>query len=176
MFRDATEGKIKTYDSLVLHFDGGCEPVNPGGVVTAGWALFVDEWATEPLVSAAKFIQDGGDNATNNVGEYSSLCLALEWLAEQGWSGELVVKADSKLVVEQVNGRWKCKAPHLQELLEKVWYYFDQMNMCLVTEDAREPIGGMNPLLVIWVPREHNSHADSLCRVAYEEYQSRSCK
>src|SRR4051812_41121090 len=102
MFRDNTQGRIKDHASLLLHVDGGCEPKNPGGVATAGWALYNPKEPATPIVEEGRVVQDGGKLATNNTGEYSALWFALKWLHEQGWEGELTVKADSKLLVEQV--------------------------------------------------------------------------
>ena len=53
--------------------------------------------------------------ATNNQAEYHALIDGLKAVAE--WKPDaLDVYLDSKLVVEQVNGRWKVKEPELKEL------------------------------------------------------------
>lgn len=71
--------KLPLPKSLLLHVDGGCQPKNPGGVVTAGWVIY-DKETNETLVEESKVIRDGGPEATNNFGEYSSLGLALTYL------------------------------------------------------------------------------------------------
>lgn len=52
---------------------------------------------------------------TNNEAEYRALIEGLKAVAD--WKPDrLEVYLDSKLVVEQLNGRWKIKAPELQPL------------------------------------------------------------
>lgn len=53
--------------------------------------------------------------ATNNQAEYQALIDGLK--AVEDWKPDrLDVFLDSKLVVEQVNGRWKVKEPELKQL------------------------------------------------------------
>jgi len=53
--------------------------------------------------------------ATNNQAEYHALIDGLKAIAD--WKpDQLEVYLDSKLVVEQVNGKWKVKEPELKEL------------------------------------------------------------
>jgi ribonuclease HI len=170
MFRDHTNGGIKQYASLLLYVDGGCEPKNPGGVATAGWAIFDPKNPTMPLAEEGRVAEDGGKIATNNLGEYSALCFALRWLTQQGWRGELTVKTDSKLLVEQVNGRWKVKAEHLAVLCTKVWTYMDSLDLFRVTESEPLPPEGKFACYILWIPRELNEHANELCRLAYKEH------
>jgi ribonuclease HI len=55
------------------------------------------------------------------------------------------VLMDSKLVVEQMSGRWKIKHPDMQQ----------------IAREARELIGH-RPVTFEWVPRLQNSRADAL--------------
>ncbi len=64
-----------------------------------------------------------GNNVTNNQAEYRTMLAgveaALQWTREHGRNPtnlSICIKTDSKLVVEQVNGRWKVKHPDLQPL------------------------------------------------------------
>lgn len=59
---------------------------------------------------------------TNNFAEYSAVLHALEWCAENldAKSMEIDLYSDSELVVKQLNGHYKIKAPHIKELNEKV--------------------------------------------------------
>lgn len=183
MAKDLTQGEIKKFEALLLHVDGGCEPVNPGGVCTAGWVIY-DHNTMEVLVSECRVVQDGGPLATNNYGEYCSLGFALRWLKEQEWRGELTVKADSQLLIKQVLGEWKCKAEHLRPLRKRIWDYLEEMCLTRVSEENAGmlygPDGDMNPLnrpcILIWVPRGQNEYANNLCRTAYEEYRKRKKK
>jgi probable phosphoglycerate mutase len=57
--------------------------------------------------------------ATNNVAEYSGLIAGLELAAEYAPNASIEVRMDSKLVIEQMAGRWKIKHPDLQPLAIK---------------------------------------------------------
>ena len=83
--------------------------------------------------------------ATNNVAEYSGLIAGLKAVNEIDPTATILVKMDSKLVVEQMSGRWKVKHPNMQKL-------------------AKQAFASHDPKLVSyqWIPREENSHADSI--------------
>lgn len=53
--------------------------------------------------------------ATNNVAEYAALIAVLTLAAERGVN-KLVVYSDSQLLVRQVNGAYRVKAPHLKPI------------------------------------------------------------
>ncbi len=60
-----------------------------------------------------------GNRVTNNQAEYRTLIHALEDLLGRVVSADKVpiaVRGDSKLVIEQVNGRWKVNHPDLRPL------------------------------------------------------------
>jgi ribonuclease HI len=84
---------------------------------------------------------------TNNVGEYSGLILAIRLAKELGVEA-LRIRSDSKLIVEQVNGRWKCKDDRLRQLRHLVW------------REAQ----AFHSIEIVWIPREENIEADALCR------------
>jgi len=83
---------------------------------------------------------------TNNEAEYYALLKALELIPEkatgkvQGDIGAALVRSDSKLVVNQVNGEWRVEDEKLIELSEK----------------ARELIKNLGSVRLEWVPREEN--------------------
>ena len=83
--------------------------------------------------------------ASNNVAEYQGLIAGLKAANEIDPKATILVKMDSKLVVEQMSGRWKVKHPNMKELAEQAFATHD-------------------PKLVSyqWIPREENSHADSI--------------
>lgn len=60
--------------------------------------------------------------ATNNIAEYTAVLEALKKVLELSKDHGLEVKlyADSKLVVEQLSGRFKIKSPHLKEFITKI--------------------------------------------------------
>ncbi len=160
MPRDTTDGNINQYEVLILHVDGGCEPKNPGGIATCGWVFFDSK--NKVLADDYRVVRDGGTLATNNFAEYCALGLALRWLKEQNWRGKLLIRADSKLLVEQVNSRWKCKAEHLIPLRDRIWELLQGMELNLDINCFFE-----------WVPREENAYADELTGRAYQEYRQR---
>jgi probable phosphoglycerate mutase len=83
--------------------------------------------------------------ASNNVAEYQGLIAGLKAANEIDPAATILVKMDSKLVVEQMSGRWKIKHPNMKEL-------------------AKQAFASHDPKLVSyqWIPREENSHADSI--------------
>lgn len=138
---------------LTIQFDGSCEPNNPGGVATAGFLILENGIV---IASEAKFVRRG-TGATNNLAEWSALGFALRWLLDhRSCAGdELILQGDSKLVVEQIAGRWKCNKDHLQKLKQR----------CLVLLAEIKPISWKSE----WIPREQNSAADALSQRAYVE-------
>lgn len=100
---------------LTLIFDGGSLG-NPG----KGYGSFkLSDHHGFEIIERLDF----GDGVTNNQAEYrtfiAGIAAALNHVTRQRRSPEsqtLCVKTDSKLVVEQVNGRWKVKHPALQPL------------------------------------------------------------
>ncbi len=176
MFTDHTNGKIRSFKSLTLFVDGGCEPKNPGGTSTAGWVLYnnavlgVDN-SNKLLVEEGRVAKDGGPLATNNFGEYSALCFSLKWLVEQNWRGNLDVFADSKLLVEQVNRNWKCNKTHLSEMRDKIWNYLELLEMKNLKAPFEVENKHRNLFSLTWVPRDQNAYANDLCRAAFQEYK-----
>lgn len=67
--------------------------------------------------------EEYGDNVTNNQAEYLTLILALEWLANELGStarhATIVVNGDSRLVLNQISGKWKVKHDGLKPLKER---------------------------------------------------------
>jgi broad specificity phosphatase PhoE/ribonuclease HI len=87
---------------------------------------------------------------TNNVAEYSGLIAGLRMAAELVPGADVEVRMDSKLVVEQMSGRWKIKHP----------------SMVPLADEAR----GLAPegTTYTWIPREQNKHADRLVNEALD--------
>ena len=89
--------------------------------------------------------------ATNNVAEYSGLLAALRKVNEIDPAATVEARMDSKLVVEQMSGRWQIKHPDMRELAKL----------------AR----GAHPHELVtykWIPRDENSHADRLANKALD--------
>src|SRR5690242_19903831 len=60
------------------------------------------------------------NNSTNNVAEYTGIIKALEWLIANNYQNEnIVIKGDSQLVIQQMKGNFKVKAPTIILLYRK---------------------------------------------------------
>ena len=94
---------------LVVEADGGSRG-NPGPA--AYGAVVRDAGTGEVLAERAEHI----GRATNNVAEYRGLIAGLEAVREIDADATVEVRMDSKLVVEQMSGRWKIKHPDMKPL------------------------------------------------------------
>lgn len=129
---------------FVVEADGGSRG-NPG---PAGYGAVVSDAATgETLAEAAEYI----GVATNNVAEYRGLIAGLRAAAELG-ATDVQVRMDSKLVVEQMSGRWKIKHPAMQPL----------------AAEAAQLVREIGSVRFEWVPRLRNSRADALANQAMD--------
>ncbi|TDD48417.1 bifunctional RNase H/acid phosphatase [Saccharopolyspora elongata] len=129
---------------VVVEADGGSRG-NPG---PAGCGAVVRD-AESGEVLAERSI--GLGVATNNVAEYQGVIAGLRAAAELG-AADLEVRMDSKLVIEQLAGRWKVKHANLQPL----------------AAEARQLIAGFGRVDLQWVPRAQNAHADRLANEAMD--------
>ncbi|OKK08726.1 hypothetical protein AMK26_03835 [Streptomyces sp. CB03234] len=129
---------------LIVEADGGSRG-NPG---PAGYgAVVLDPVSGEPLAEAAEYI----GVATNNVAEYKGLVAGLKAARELAPDATIRVRMDSKLVVEQMSGRWKIKHPDMKPLAAEAGRIFPPSQ---VTYE--------------WIPRERNKHADRLANEAMD--------
>ncbi|MFJ9943595.1 bifunctional RNase H/acid phosphatase [Streptomyces erythrochromogenes] len=129
---------------FVVEADGGSRG-NPG---PAGYgAVVLDPVSGETLAERAEFI----GVATNNVAEYKGLIAGLAAARDLAPDAEVLVRMDSKLVVEQMSGRWKIKHPDMKPL---------------AAEAAR--ILPRAQVTYEWIPRERNKHADRLANEAMD--------
>ncbi|MFE9219530.1 bifunctional RNase H/acid phosphatase [Streptomyces lavendulae] len=129
---------------FVVEADGGSRG-NPG---PAGYGAVVLDPATgETLAERAEFI----GVATNNVAEYKGLIAGLTAARELAPDATVLVRMDSKLVVEQMSGRWKIKHPDMKPLAARAAQILPRAQ---VTYE--------------WIPRERNKHADRLANEAMD--------
>jgi probable phosphoglycerate mutase len=129
---------------FIVEADGGSRG-NPG---PAGYGSVVIDAATgETLAERAEYI----GVATNNVAEYRGLVAGLEAARELDAAARVRVRMDSKLVVEQMSGRWKIKHPDMKPLAARA---------------AR--ILPASQVTYEWMPRERNKHADRLANEAMD--------
>ena len=129
---------------LIIEADGGSRG-NPG---PAGYGATVRDGDTgELLAEAAEYI----GRATNNVAEYRGLIAGLRAAHAIDPTARIDVRMDSKLVVEQMSGRWKIKHPDMQPLAAEAKQVF-----------PRGQVG------YTWIPRAQNKDADRLANEAMD--------
>ncbi|GAA1261830.1 bifunctional RNase H/acid phosphatase [Kitasatospora nipponensis] len=133
---------------FIVEADGGSRG-NPG---PAGYGAVVRDGDTGQIIAeAAEFI----GRATNNVAEYKGLIAGLRTAHELDPAATVDVRMDSKLVVEQMSGRWKIKHPDMQPLAAEARTVF-----------PRGQVG------YSWIPRERNKDADRLANEAMDAGQA----
>ena len=133
---------------ITVYIDGLSEPTNPG-VGTYGYLLF------EGKRKLAEGDGLAGYEVTNNYAEYAALVEALKKVNQLSPGADVVIRSDSKLLVEQMSGRWKVKGGgYIAKLRE-----------------AKSQMEGLGSIMFEWIPREQNSEADLLSRVAYERFK-----
>ncbi|MCW3128533.1 MAG: ribonuclease HI [Methanophagales archaeon] len=142
-------------ENIEVHFDGACEPVNPGGIATFGFVIYKNG----ETVKAEKGLacEPFSSYASNNVAEYTAMLKALEFVIKNGLCGEhahITVKGDSQLTIRQMNGIYAVRAPRIIPLFKK----------------ANELTKNIKHIRFVWIPREQNTVADDLSHQAYTEY------
>jgi ribonuclease HI len=140
---DKPDGKT---EEILVYCDGGSRG-NPGP--SAIGAVVLDP-ATDPPRRLAEVSECIGIT-TNNVAEYKALIAGLV-AAEPFGARRVRVRADSKLVVEQVKGTWKVKQAHLLTL----------------RDEARRLLARYDDVDIRHVPRAENFHADALVNAALD--------
>lgn len=129
---------------LIVEADGGSRG-NPGE--SGSGAIVVDQASGEVLAEISLY----GGIASNNVAEYKGMIAGVRRALEIDNDAELLIRLDSKLVVEQMMGRWKIKHPAMAEL----------------AAEARQLLTG-TPVHFEWMPRLENSRADKLANLAMD--------
>ena len=129
---------------LIIYADGGSRG-NPG---QAAYGALVCEGETVLIEIAEKI-----GIATNNVAEYQGLIAGIRAANKIDPVAQIEARLDSKLVVEQMSGRWKIKNIPLAKL-------------------AMEAKKIHSPQLITftWIPRDENYQADRLVNLALDGY------
>jgi ribonuclease HI/rhodanese-related sulfurtransferase len=129
---------------LIVEADGGSRG-NPG---PAGYGALVRDAATGEVLFE---IGESIGTATNNVAEYRGLIAGLRAAADIDPGASVEVRMDSKLVVEQMTGRWKIK-------------HEDMRRLALEAKKILPP----EQVTYTWVPRAKNAEADRLANEAMD--------
>ena len=129
---------------MIFLFADGASRGNPG---PAAYGVHITD-------EAGNTIADFGENlgtATNNQAEYAGVIAGLRYLTTTPHR-QVTIRLDSKLVVEQLSGRWKIKNSGMQELAIEARGLLREF-------DAKFE----------WVPREQNSIADANANRALDD-------
>ncbi len=118
-----------------------CDGASRGNPGPAG----VGAQITDPGGAVLAEIAEGIGIATNNVAEYTAAIRGLERARELG-AREVLLRSDSRLLVEQLAGRFKVKNPTLQQLHREV----------------RALAAAFDRVTYEHIPRERNTEADRL--------------
>jgi len=137
--------------SLVVEADGGSRG-NPG---KAGYGALVRD-AGSGAVLAERAASVG--IASNNVAEYSGLVAGLSAALEIDPGADVEVRMDSKLVVEQMSGRWKIKHEDMRRLAAQA---------ARLVAKASAAGGSVR---FSWIPRAENAAADRLANAAMDGF------
>ena len=128
---------------LTAYFDGCCEPKNPGGHAAWGAVIFRDE---------VRFWEDrgycgSGPAMSNNVAEYSGMCAVLERLKQE--QGPCVIYGDSKLVIMQLQRKWKVNGGLYMPFYTRAVTLYEPMK---------------DRLTLKWISRDENAVCDVLSK------------
>jgi ribonuclease HI len=142
--KSAPHPQAKNGPALTLHFDGGSRG-NPGPAGIG--VVLLDEDGT-PLYELGEFL----GRCTSNFAEYTALLRGLA-AAKIMQARSVAIKADSELVVRQINGMYKVKSPDLKPLY-------------LRAKALMQEIGNVT---ISHVYREGNARADELANLAMDQ-------
>jgi broad specificity phosphatase PhoE/ribonuclease HI len=130
---------------LIVEADGGSRG-NPG---PAGYGALVRDAETGRVLAERA---ESVGRATNNVAEYGGLVAGLQAVLDMDPTADVEVRMDSKLVVEQMSGRWQIKHPDMKKLAVQ----------------ARDIAKHLGSVRYTWVPRAQNGAADALANSAMD--------
>jgi probable phosphoglycerate mutase len=136
-------------EELIIEADGGSRG-NPGP--SGSGAILIDAQSQKVIAEISTF----GGVATNNVAEYRAVIAGLTEAFRYNPRASVIVRMDSKLVVEQMSGNWKIKHPDMQVLGIEV----------------QKLVAGKD-VEWTWIPREQNTRADALANEAMDTEQDR---
>ncbi len=134
-------------DDITIYADGGARG-NPGPAAIG--AVVIDPMTDPPARLAT--VSERIGVATNNVAEYRAVIAGLQ--AARPFGARVVhVRADSLLVIRQLEGIWRVKQPHLRPL----------------HAEAKALLAEYDVVDLAHVPREQNTDADLLVNAALDQ-------
>lgn len=133
---------------ITAYFDGACEPVNPGGTASYGAVIYND--GTKVWECSEIYKPEIPLETSNNIAEYLGIIAVLHEFIDFSYRNqETYIFGDSKLVVEQMNGRWEIRNGLYVPFARKALSYMHQFTI--------KPN-------ISWIPREQNTIADELSK------------
>ena len=141
---EAAPAKAGAHRRVVVYSDGAARG-NPGPA--GAGAVIKDEHGM-----ALERLKQALGKTTNNVAEYKGLILGLRKARELG-AREVEVRADSELMVRQLNGRYAVKSEGLKPLFN----------------EAKALLASFDGWSAKHIPREENAEADEMSNRAIDE-------
>ena len=126
------------------YFDGSSKG-NPGPA-QCGWAVLDDH---DNIVDHDS--RKAGEDRTNNVAEYMGIIELFKYLITSSDINTIEIFGDSKLVIEQIKGNWRCKSENIKP-------YFIHATKLFVY------LSSFKNITLTWVPRAQNTIADKLAQ------------
>lgn len=152
------QNEINDKTEILGYFDGLCQPINPSGIATYGFVLYIKNHKDKILISQQKGLvgKPFSSEISNNIAEYVGAIKLLQWLnIKKIYTNlKITVKGDSQLVIYQIMDKYKVKSEKLKILYNTVKKISDSFRN----------------LKFEWIPRENNQVADSLSNDAYIRY------
>jgi ribonuclease HI len=137
---------VSTPDRVVVYCDGGARG-NPGPAAIG--AVVLDPTVDPPARLAV--VSERIGIATNNVAEYRALVAGLEAARPLG-ARAIAVRADSQLLIRQLQGTYRVRQAHLRPLFER----------------TRALLAEYDDVDLAHVPRAENADADALVNAALD--------
>jgi ribonuclease HI len=123
---------------------------NFDGAFAAGWMAIgaqIRNADSKVVKEVSSLVHSGIESC--NVAEYMALLEVLRYASEQSGLKRLYVAGDSRLIINQVEGRWKCNHLHLLGFRDEARRLIEQIQRRSVVQ-------------LQWIPRRNNAKADEL--------------
>ena len=133
---------------IEVWIDGSCYPVNPGGTACVGYVIKKGEIT----VAKGSKIIGRGKGITNTVAEYNAfICALKEIKRRQLDSEEILIRSNSKLLLDHMRGSWNVKTESVFPLYR----------------EARQLTTNLK-FNIKWISRELNKEVNELSRLAFK--------
>ena len=140
---------------LKANFDGS-KKGGKDGVASYGYVIY----RGGKVIHEDSGIVGVGEDYTNNIAEYYALLMLSNCIPNYVKKKEgVVIRGDSRLVINQVSGKWRINE-------DRFYYYIDKI---------RENLRRLS-VVYVWIPREENEVADRLAMEAYNAYLTEEMK